>query len=82
MEAPIGDKTQKDDYAVNVSKKTTFMKEVWTDNSGGGCMIDWIELKDGRFIGITDESICIYPHFEAWTEGKDDDKIECLMITD
>lgn len=37
-------------------------------NSGGNCMIDFILLKDGRCIGITEDCAVLYPTRAAFNE--------------
>ncbi len=38
-----------------------FVERVFTENTGGGCMVDLIILKDGRVIGLYDEVVVLYP---------------------
>ena len=38
-----------------------FVAEFLSENTGGGCMVDALMLPDGRYIGITDESVVLYP---------------------
>lgn len=49
----------------------TYVKKVWTENTGGGCMVDMIELEDGRVIGINDECLVVYPSYDAFYNGID-----------
>jgi len=39
---------------------STFIKEVKSFNSGGGCIIDYVVLSDGQVIGINDECMVLY----------------------
>ena len=45
------------------------IKEISSWDSGGGLSIDIVELKNGRVIGITDESIVLYQSKEELLEG-------------
>ena len=46
-----------------------FVKRVFTENTGGGCMVDFIELTTGQIIGLNDESVVLYPNMNAFYEG-------------
>jgi hypothetical protein len=39
---------------------TTYIRHVKTENTGGGCMVDFVILDDRRVIAINDEMICVY----------------------
>ena len=41
-------------------QRHTHIEEVFTENTGGGCMVDFIHLMDGYRIGISDECIVLY----------------------
>lgn len=49
-----------------------FVQQVFTENTGGGCMVDLVVLNEGRVIGITDESVVLYPSMNAFYEGDAD----------
>jgi hypothetical protein len=38
------------------------------ENAGGGSMVDFIHLKDGRIIGINDECAVLYNNMEEFWE--------------
>jgi hypothetical protein len=40
-----------------------FVDNTFTENTGGGFMVDFIQLKDGRCIGISEECLVVYPSF-------------------
>lgn len=42
----------------------TYIDSVFTENTGGGCVVDFVELKDGRVLGISDEYLCVYESFD------------------
>lgn len=49
-----------------------FVSRIYTENTGGGCMVDFVVLKDGRLIGLNDESVVLYPTLECFYEGDAD----------
>ena len=49
-----------------------FIKRIFTENTGGGCMVDFIELPDGRVIGLNDECIVLYPTMQSFYVGDSD----------
>jgi hypothetical protein len=49
--------------------ETEYVKTVSSWNSGGGIIVDVVELKDGRVLGITDESVVLYESMEALQES-------------
>ncbi len=49
----------------------TYVKDAFTEQTGGGCMVDYIELKNGRVIGITDECVALYPSLKETSGGED-----------
>lgn len=59
---------------------TEYVKSVSSWDSGGGIVIDILELKDGRVLGITDESVVLYPSMEALEEGEADDNSGVIVL--
>ena len=51
-----------------------WIKEVTTENAGGGCMVDFIHLKDGSILGINDECCVLYKNMEEFYEATSDEK--------
>lgn len=47
---------------------TTYIERVNTEDTGGGSMVDFVILKDGRCIGISDECLVIYPSYDLFYE--------------
>jgi len=41
--------------------EATYIDHISTRHTGGGCMVDLVHLKSGHVIGITDESVVVYP---------------------
>lgn len=55
-----------------------FIEKVETINTGGNCHVDLVHLKDGRVLGVTDESVVVYPsreHFDC-NEGYELEMLE------
>lgn len=44
---------------------TTFIKSVYTEQTGGGMMVDYVVLKDGKVITLNDEGLAVYPNIDA-----------------
>ena len=38
---------------------STFCTDIETEQTGGGVMVDYMRMKNGKIIGITDECICV-----------------------
>lgn len=52
--------------------KANYIKEITTENVGGGSMVDFIHLQDGRIIGLNDECAVLYNNMqEFWDCGSD-----------
>jgi hypothetical protein len=43
-----------------------FIKNTFTEHTGGGFWVDFVTLSDNRVIGINEECIVVYPSFEAF----------------
>ena len=52
--------------------QTTFIESVWTEQTGGGVMVDYIRLRSGELIGVTDEAIVNYGKVEDTYEADED----------
>lgn len=50
-------------------KKTTFIKKTWTENTGGGVMVEYVLLASGEVLGITSESVALYENEETAAGG-------------
>lgn len=50
--------------------ETEHIRAVSSWDSGGGIVVDVVELADGRVLGITDESVLLYASLEALEEGE------------
>ena len=40
------------------------IKRVFSENNGGNCSVDFVELNDGRIVGINEECIVLYESLE------------------
>ena len=47
----------------------TFVEKTFTENMGGGCMVDFLILTDGRCVGIDSDSIVLYKSYEQARDG-------------
>jgi hypothetical protein len=45
-----------------------YIKRTFTENTGGGSMVDFVELLDGQILGINDEYVVLYESLEAFYE--------------
>ena len=58
----------------NVSEECNFIEKVWTEQTGGNVMVDYIRLKSGELIGLTDDCIVNYGKVkDIWEAEVDDD---------
>ena len=48
-----------------------YVEKILCEDFGGGSVLDIIVLKDGRCLGISDESVVLYPNHESMYEGFD-----------
>jgi hypothetical protein len=46
-----------------------YIKNTFTEYTGGGFYVDFVELNDGRCIGIDENCLVVYPSFEAFNTG-------------
>jgi hypothetical protein len=58
-----------------------FIEKIETYNSGGNVMLDAITLKDGRYLVISDEVMCLYDSEDAFNNGEYDDS-KCIELYD
>jgi hypothetical protein len=59
---------------------TEYIKSISSWDSGGGIVIDIVELSDGRVLGITDEAVVLYPNMEALEEGESDNAAGMIAL--
>jgi hypothetical protein len=58
---------------------TKFITKTFTEYTGGGFYVDFVELNDGRCIGIDENCLVVYPSFEAFNTG-DGVGLPCLQF--
>jgi hypothetical protein len=46
-----------------------YVDKTFTEDMGGGCMVDFLILSDGRCVGINDECIVLYESYEQVRDG-------------
>lgn len=51
--------------------KHQFIKNITTEQTGGGCMIDFITLHNGQVIAIDSDLIGLYESMDEFWDGKD-----------
>jgi hypothetical protein len=56
-----------------------FITKTFTEYTGGGFWVDFVELNDGRCIGIDENCLVVYPSFEAFNTG-DGVGLPCLQF--
>lgn len=61
------------DFIVNKEKHVTdYITKIETVNTGGGCMVDFVHLPDGRVIGVNSDAIVLYSSMDAFFENGDE----------
>ena len=50
-----------------------YIATTFTGDTGGGCMVDFLILKDGRCIGVNDECIALYDSYDQFYDGPFED---------
>lgn len=48
----------------------TYISKITTENTGGGCMVDFIYLSDGRVMTLNDECVCIFESVQDFYSEK------------
>ena len=44
--------------------------KAYTENTGGGCLVDFLELENGLLLAVSDEAVCLYANMDDFYEGK------------
>lgn len=47
-----------------------YVEKVETDHTGGGVMVDYVHLKNGQVLGVSDECVVLYDSEDAIHEGE------------
>ena len=56
-----------------------FIKDVQSWETGGGCIVDFVMLKNGMVVGINEECVCVYGSIEDFYSGAGT-HMECIDI--
>jgi hypothetical protein len=43
-----------------------YVKKIFSENTGGNCMVDMVELNDGRILSITDDCVILFDSLDAF----------------
>ncbi len=49
--------------------KYAYIDKVETEQTGGNIMVDFVILKDGRVLGISEDCVCLYTSMEDFWES-------------
>ena len=55
------------------------IKKIFTEKTGGNLTVDFIELNDGRIVGINEECIVLYASIEEFWECASESK-PCIEL--
>jgi len=58
-----------------------YIKGIFSQDTGGNCIVDFVELKNGMVIGINDECVCVYKDMDAFNEWRED-ACKCVDLID
>ena len=50
---------------------TSFIKNTFTTNEGCGCMVDWVVLKNGQCLAISEEGVVLYSSYEDYNKASE-----------
>lgn len=56
-----------------IIQNAAFVASVGTYHTGGGCMVDIMQLHDGRVMVISDEYIGVYQNIDAFFDSGEND---------
>lgn len=48
---------------------TAYIDRIESENTGGHCMVDFVILKDGRVLGISDDCVCLYKSMDDFWDA-------------
>lgn len=52
-------------------KDANFIKKMWSEQTGGGIMIDFIELNNGQVIAISEDATGVYSSMKDFEDGSE-----------
>jgi len=51
-----------------------YIDRVFTENTGGGSMVDFVQLKDGRILALNDECVVLFESIDDFYDSLDIDR--------
>lgn len=61
---------------------SAYLSAITTENTGGGTMVDFVFMDDGRVITLNDECICVYASKEDFYEHDENKVLHTMWISD
>lgn len=58
-----------------------YIHTTFSENTGGGVICDFVMLKNGQCIGISNECVSVYPSYDAFYESHGDEPTIALSPT-
>ena len=56
-----------------------YIKRVFSEQTGGNCFVDFIELSDGRILGIDDSCVVLYKNLDEFYEATPENKQTIIL---
>lgn len=56
--------------------------KISTENTGGGCYVDFVTLHDGRVLGINEDCVVLYASIEDYYENNTEYQVINLVEVD
>lgn len=63
---PLFANTHFPDEGAPESDELSHIDQTYSENTGGGCMVDVLVLKSGKVISISDDSVAVWPSLSHW----------------
>lgn len=60
---------------------THYIQQVQSENTGGGNMVDFVILKDGRVLGIDTHYVCLYDSMDDFWNATSENK-QTIYLTE
>lgn len=58
-----------------------YIQQIQSENTGGGCMVDFVILKDGRVLGIDADYVCLYDSMDDFWNATSENK-QTIYLTE
>lgn len=62
------------------AQETVNIKQISSWDSGGGIVVDIIELNDGRVLGVTEDAVILYANMDDLLQGDASVKRPCIYL--